>query len=90
LSYHAQCDLALLPAYPLIYFVMVNMSYWRFSMLSHYSITLASREGNCGGAIMLAPPPIHPLLTNLIARVCCQEFEPAIFAFARQKALSNA
>jgi hypothetical protein len=26
LSYHCQCDLALLPTYPLIYFVMIHMS----------------------------------------------------------------
>jgi hypothetical protein len=48
------------------------------------------REPNGGGPLMIPPPPSHPLLRKVIARMRCQKLEPAILAFARQKVLSNA
>jgi hypothetical protein len=40
--------------------------------------------------LMIPPPPTHPLLRKVIARMRCQKLKPAILAFARQKVLSNA
>jgi hypothetical protein len=39
---------------------------------------------------MIPPPPSHPPVRKMIARMRCQKLEPAILAFAKQKALSNA